>query len=88
MASVTAVPPRAQDRARGRAETALRLAAPALLGYAVVTIVLLAAFALLIPLARVLSRTYSRTIAYTLSTAALASAAYGIHVSLIWNGPP
>lgn len=49
---------------------------------------LLPAFPLLIPLARVLARTHIRTIAYTLTTAALASAVYGVHLSLIWNGPP
>jgi hypothetical protein len=49
---------------------------------------LLPAFPLLIPLARVLARTHVRTIAYTLTTAALASAVYGVHLSLIWNGPP
>jgi hypothetical protein len=49
---------------------------------------LLPGFPLLIPLARVLARTHVRTIAYTLSSAALASAVYGVHLSLIWNGPP
>ncbi|SEO70291.1 hypothetical protein SAMN05216267_103732 [Actinacidiphila rubida] len=49
---------------------------------------LLPAFPLLIPLARVLARTHRRTIVYTLSTAAIASAVYGVHLSLIWNGPP
>lgn len=49
---------------------------------------LLPGFPLLIPLARVLARTHARTIAYTLSTAALASAVYGVHLALVWNGPP
>lgn len=49
---------------------------------------LLPAFPLLLPLARVLARAHPRTIAYVLSTAALASAVYGAHLCLIWNGPP
>jgi hypothetical protein len=49
---------------------------------------LLPAFPLLLPLARVLARTHPRTIACTLTTAALASAVYGVHLSHIWNGPP
>lgn len=49
---------------------------------------LLPAFPLLVPLARVLTRTHRRTIVYTLSTAAVASAVYGVHLTLIWNGPP
>ncbi|MBY8881612.1 glycosyltransferase family 39 protein [Actinacidiphila acidipaludis] len=49
---------------------------------------LLPAFPLLIPLARVLARTHRRTVAYALTTAALASAVYGVHLCLIWNGPP
>jgi hypothetical protein len=49
---------------------------------------LLPAFPLLIPLARVLARAHPRTIAYTLTTAALASAVYGAHLTLIWTGPP
>lgn len=49
---------------------------------------LLPAFPLLIPLARVLARAHPRTIAYTLTTAALASAVYGTHLTLIWTGPP
>lgn len=49
---------------------------------------LLPAFPLLAPLARVLARTHRRTIALTLTTAALSSAVYGVHLSLIWSGPP
>ncbi|MFJ4407524.1 hypothetical protein [Streptomyces sp. NPDC088910] len=49
---------------------------------------LLPGFPLLIPLARVLARTHPRTIACTLSFAAVASAIYGVHLSLVWNGPP
>ncbi|WP_329136927.1 hypothetical protein OG552_26115 [Streptomyces sp. NBC_01476] len=49
---------------------------------------LLPGFPLLVPVARALARTHIRTIAYTLSAAAVASAVYGVHLSLIWNGPP
>lgn len=49
---------------------------------------LLPAFPLLLPLARVLARTHPRTITLTLTAAALSSALYGVHLSLVWNGPP
>jgi hypothetical protein len=49
---------------------------------------LLPAFPLLVPLARVLARTHRRTVGYALGTAAVGSAVYGVHLCLIWNGPP
>jgi hypothetical protein len=49
---------------------------------------LLPAFPLLIPLARVLARAHLRTVVCALSFAAVASAVYGVHLSLVWNGPP
>jgi hypothetical protein len=49
---------------------------------------LLPGFPLLVPLARVLARAHPRTIAFALGTAAVASAVYGVHLSLVWYGPP
>ncbi|MEU6850484.1 hypothetical protein ABZ901_11230 [Actinacidiphila alni] len=49
---------------------------------------LLPGFPLLLPVARVLARAHPRTTALTLTLAALASAGYGLHLTLVWNGPP
>lgn len=49
---------------------------------------LLPAFPLLVPLARALARTHRATLLLAVGTAGLSSAVYGVHLCLIWTGPP